>query len=162
MWSETSGLNWTGCGASLSFISSDWMTLKQQCNWVYTKRDGDVKSNEHGLVNPIVLSFNYALKQTNVSILAKPFVKIHLRWTHWLIFVASDSSGGFPLIKCSIANVLYGSFLGQPTVWICHLSPDASEPDIFELKVSIEIILGRFPLLGPTGKMCSIPVFQDK
>lgn len=114
-----------------------------------SKRDEDVKSNEHGLVNPVVLSFKRALKQTTVSILAKPFAKIHLRWTHWLIFVASDSSGGFPLIKSSTANVLYGSFLGQPTVSICYLSPDASEPDISELKVSIEIILGRFPLRGP-------------
>lgn len=77
-----------------------------------TKRAEDVKSNECGLMNPVVLSFEH------VSILANPFAKIHLRWMHWLIFVASDSSGGFPLIKYSIANDLYGSFLGQPTVSI--------------------------------------------
>lgn len=122
-----------------------------------TKRDEDLKSNERGLITPVILSFEHALKQTNVSILAKPFAKIHLRWTHWLIFVASDGSGGFPLIKCSIANVLCGSFLDQPTVSICYLNPDASEPDISELKVSIEIVPGRFPLLGPTCEMCSFP-----
>lgn len=142
----------------LSFISSDWMTLKQHCSWMNKlyehaikalKRIEDLKNHECWPVNSVVLSFKHCFKQPKLSIPDNTHVSIS----------ASDGCVGFCserltaqvdfLWSSALLQMFYmAPFWVSPLFQSATLSLDASECDISELKVSAAIIQGRLNLLA--------------